>query len=211
MGSVTRTARLWAVLVANLCLVGALVAVGVTAHSVGVWAEGADYLADAAAIGVALLALRLEAGAHSRTQGRSKATRYAALVNAGWLLILTVLVAAGSIDRLAAGTPQVRGLPVLVVSGVAAAVMLAGALLLGGDIDDDDDHDDGGNLSIRAVLLDTAADAAAAAGVATAGGIILATGGLYWLDPAVALLISLVVAIQALRLLVRIRLALQTP
>lgn len=211
MGSVTRTARLWAVLVANLCLVGALVAVGVTAHSVGVWAEGADYLADAAAIGVALLALRLEAGAHPRTQGRSKATRYAALVNAGWLLILTVLVAAGSIDRLAAGTPQVRGLPVLVVSGVAAAVMLAGALLLGGDIDDDDDHDDGGNLSIRAVLLDTAADAAAAAGVATAGGIILATGGLYWLDPAVALLISLVVAIQALRLLVRIRLALQTP
>ena len=45
-----RTARLLAVLVANLALVGVLVAIGVSAHSVGVWAEGADYLADAAAI-----------------------------------------------------------------------------------------------------------------------------------------------------------------
>ena len=35
----------------NLALVGALVAVGITAHSLGVFAEGGDYLGDAAAIG----------------------------------------------------------------------------------------------------------------------------------------------------------------
>lgn len=204
----TRRARLWIVLLANLSLVGALLGVGVAAHSVGVWAEGADYLADAAAIGVALLAMRLEAPTAQRPGGFPKATRYAALLNAGWLLLLTVLVAAGALDRLVTGVHRVQGLPVLVVSAVAATTMVAGALLLGGEVDDDDD-DAGGQLSMRAVLLDTAGDAAAAAGVAAAGAVIFATDGNYWLDPVVAIVISLVVGFHALRLVGRIRAALR--
>jgi cobalt-zinc-cadmium efflux system protein len=45
------------VLLLNLGLVAALVIVGVAAHSLAVFAAGADYLADAAAIGVSLLAI----------------------------------------------------------------------------------------------------------------------------------------------------------
>ena len=45
------------------------------------------------------------------------------------------------------------------------------------------------------------ADAAAAAGVAVTGAIILATGGWYWLDPAVALVIAVVVAYHAFALI----------
>lgn len=83
--------------------------------------------------------------------------------------------------------------------------MFAGALLLGGDVEEDLDEDnDNGDLNMRAVLLDTAADAAAAVGVAVTGGIIFAAGGLYWLDPAVALAISAVVAYHAVRLLRRV-------
>jgi cobalt-zinc-cadmium efflux system protein len=218
---VSRTARLWTVLVANLVLVAGLVVVGTTAHSVGVWAEGADYLADAAAIGVSLLAIHLSRRSSDRRPGGfPRATRYAAAVNAGWLLALSLLVAAGAIDRLVRGVREVHGLPVLVVSGIAALVMLGGALLLGGDADDeqegdpdddpDDDLDEGEQLTVRAVLLDTAADAAAAAGVAAAGAVILATGGLYWLDPLVALVIAVVVAWHAVRLLRRIRAALRS-
>jgi Co/Zn/Cd efflux system component len=55
----------------------------------------------------------------------------------------------------------------------------------------------------RAVLLDTVADAAAAAGVAAMGGIILLTGGWYWLDPAVALAIVVVVGYHALALVLK--------
>lgn len=55
----TRSTRLTVVLVLNLLLVAGLVAVGVTAHSLGVLAEGADYVADAAAIGLSLLAISL--------------------------------------------------------------------------------------------------------------------------------------------------------
>ena len=190
-----QTRRLLIVLALNLALVGALVAVGVTAHSLAVLAEGGDYLLDAAGVGVALLAIRLSArpAGRVRRDGALRASDVAALINSGWLLVLEVLVAAAAVDRLATGIPQVDGLPVLMVSGIAALVMTGGAFILRGD----DEHD----LSVAAVLLDTIADAAAAAGVAATGTIILATGSLYWLDPAVALTIALIVAYHAIALI----------
>lgn len=162
----------------------------------GVLAEGGDYLLDAAGVGVALLALRLSARA--RPKGRLNATSVAALINAGWLLLLELLVAASAADRLLTRTPQVDGLAVLIVSGIAALVMAIGALVLRGDGDDEDGERD---LSVAAVLLDTIADVSAAAGVAVVGGIILASRGWYWLDPAVALIIALVIAWHATALI----------
>ena len=53
------------------------------------------------------------------------------MVNAGWLLVLCLLVAASAVHRMVTGAREVHGLPVLVVSGIAAVVMLGGALLLG--------------------------------------------------------------------------------
>jgi len=209
--SMTRSARLTLVLVLNLFLVVGLVTVGLSAHSLGVLAEGADYLADAAAIGVSLLAIWLSnrPPTPKRPNGYPRATAFAAFVNSGWLLILSVVVIAAGIDRLATSTHEVQGLPVLIVSGIAAVVMVGGALVLGGDVDDDEDGTND-NLNMRAVLLDTAADAAAAAGVAITGAIIVSTGGLYWLDPAVALAISAVIAYHAIRLLRQVAAALST-
>ena len=189
-------------LVLNLGLVAALVVVGLAAHSLAVLAAGADYLADAAAIGVSLAAIWLA----SRPRGYPSATNVAALVNAGWLLILNIGIAVAAIWHLAGGAHRVEGLPVLIVSGIAAVVMLAGALVLGGDGDDDDGAED---LNVKAVLLDTAADAAAAAGVAASGAVILATGGWYWLDPATALVIAVIIGYHAARLTRKITLALR--
>ncbi len=201
-----RTRRLQVVLALNLALVGALVVVGVTAHSLAVLAEGGDYLLDAAGVGVALLAIRLSArpAGSGRRDGVPKASDVAALINSGWLLVLEVLVAAAAVDRLTTGIRQVDGLPVLIVSGIAALVMAGGALILRGGGEDDEDQAGEHDLSVAAVLLDTIADAAAATGVAAAGAIILATGGWYWLDPAVALTIALVVAYHAIALIRRI-------
>jgi cobalt-zinc-cadmium efflux system protein len=200
---VSRTQRLTVVLILNLVLVAGLVAVGIGAHSLAVLAEGSDYLLDAAGVGVALLAIRLSARPPSRTrpEGHPNATSIAALVNGGWLLILELLVASAAVNRLITGTPQVHGLPVLVVSGIAALVMAVGALILRGDAEDDEGETGERDLSVAAVLLDTIADAAAAAGVAATGAIILATGGWYWLDPAVALAIAVIVAYQAFALI----------
>ena len=203
----SRPARLTVVLVLNLLLVVSLIGVGLSAHSLGVLAEGADYLADAAAIAVSLLAIWLSRRppTPARPHGYPRAPAFAALVNGGWLLVLSLLVIAGGIERLATSTHEVHGLPVLIVNAIAGALMFAGALLLGGDVEEDLDEDtDNGDLNMRAVLLDTAADAAAAVGVAVTGGIIFAAGGLYWLDPAVALAISAVIAYHAVRLLQRV-------
>jgi cobalt-zinc-cadmium efflux system protein len=196
---VTRPKRLAVVLVLNLGLITALVIAGLAAHSLAVLAAGADYLADAGAIGVSLLAIWLAGRPPSRARpgGYPNATNIAALVNAGWMLILNLLIAVAAIQRLAAGARPVEGLPVLIVSGVAAGVMLAGALVLGGDPGEEDGEED---LNVKAVLLDTAADAAAAGGVAVSGAIILGTGGWYWLDPAVALVIAVIVGYHAQKL-----------
>lgn len=186
----------------NLGLVAALLIVGLAAHSLAVFAAGADYLADAAAIGVSLLAIWLA----TRPRGYPNATNVAALINAGWLLVLNIAIALAAVQHLAVGVQRVDGLPVLIVSVVAAAVMLAGARVLKGDDDDADGQED---LNVKAVLLDTAADAAAAAGVAVSGAIILGVGGWYWLDPATALVIAAIVGYHAAHLVLRIVAALR--
>lgn len=193
-----RKTRLWLVLALNLGLIGVLMTVGMGPHSLGVLAAGVDYLADAAAIGVSLVAIRLSTRPPSaaRPQGYPRATTWAALVNAVWLSVLCVMVIGTAVRRLAAGAHEMHGQPVLVVSGVAAVVMLFGALILNGDEDDDDE---GGNLNMRAVLLDTAADSVAVWAVAVVGAAMLATGSNRWLDSADALSISGVVALHALR------------
>ena len=204
----SRVMRLTVVLLLNLGLVTALVIVGLAAYSLAVLAAGADYLADAGAIGVSLLAIWLASRPPSpaRPHGYPNATNLAALVNAGWLLVLNIAIAAAAIQRLAEGTRRVEGLPVLIVSGIAAAVMLAGALVLRGDPGSDDGEED---LNVKAVLLDTAADAAAAAGVAVSGAVILGAGGWYWLDPAVALLIAVIVGYHAQKLVRKVIAAIQ--
>jgi cation diffusion facilitator family transporter len=202
--------RLTIVLLLNLGLITALVIVGLAAHSLAVLAAGADYLADAGAIAVSLLAIWLAGRPPSRARphGYPNATNIAALVNAGWLLVLNILIAAAAIQHLAAGTRRVEGLPVLIVSGIAAAVMLVGALILRGDPDDDDDGEE--DLNVKAVLLDTAADAAAAAGVAVSGAVILGVGGWYWLDPTVALVVAVIIGYHAQKLVRKVIAALRS-
>jgi cobalt-zinc-cadmium efflux system protein len=202
----SKVGRLWLVLLLNGALVSALVIVGLTAHSLGVLAAGVDYLADATAIGVSLLAIRLSGRAISHGTTKYKnANEIAALVNAGWLLALNVGVMVAAIRRLVSGAIEVHGMPVLIVSAVAAIAMFGGAVVLGGDLD----NDDGQDFNIKAVVLDTAADAAAAAGVAVCGAVIVITGGWYWIDPAVALVIAVVFGYHATALIWRVLSALR--
>lgn len=206
----SRTQRLTVVLFCNLAMIAAMVTVGLTAHSLAVLAAGADYLADTGAVGVALLAIWLarQPPSGARPHRYRGANRIAALVNAGWPLILNIVIAVAAVQRLATGAHRVDGLPVLITSGVAASVMLAAAVVLARDTGDDRARGRGDvageALNVKAVLLDTAADAATAAGVAASGAIILAAGGWYWLDPAVALAIAIVVVYHAQKLLRKI-------
>ncbi len=185
--------RLILVLVLNLAMIAGLVIVGLSSHSLGVLAAGGDYLADAAAIGISLLALWLS----RHPAGFPKITSWAALTNVVLLLAVTVIVGVEALRRLFAQTYEIDALPVVIVSAIASVVMIVGAFILGGDGQDED-------LNMQAVMLDTIADAAAAASVAIAGAIMLALNGYYWLDPVVALGVAGIVGYHALKLFAKV-------
>jgi cobalt-zinc-cadmium efflux system protein len=184
----TADKRLGLVLVVNVVMVLGLVSAGLAANSLGVLASGADYLGDALGTGLSLVAVRMSRHPH----GHPRATSFAALVNATLLLLVTLAVIVQAVRRLSTGAPSIDGLPVVIVSVVAAGAMVACALILG------DVH---GDLNMQSVMLDTVADAAAAIGVAISGAVILITGGLFWLDSVVALVIAIVVGYHAARLI----------
>jgi cobalt-zinc-cadmium efflux system protein len=188
--------RLGLVLLLNVAMVVALVAVGLAAHSLGVLAAGGDYVGDAAGVALSLGAMRMSGR-------RPRATSYAALANATFLLIVTGIVVVDGLKRLIAGPGHVDGLPVIIVSVIAVLVMSACALIIG-TVESDD-------VNMRSVMLDTLADAASSAGVALSGAIILAVNGAYWLDPAVALGIAAVIAYHAIKLIRDVLATLRAP
>jgi cobalt-zinc-cadmium efflux system protein len=189
------------VLALNLALFAGLVAVGLVANSVSVLAAAGDTIGDCLGLVLGLIAVALR-DRDPRHPHAQRPIAVAALVNAIILTAVTVSVVVESVARLAAGSPPVSGLPVTIVSVITMLVMLAGAVVLGRSAADEDLH-------MRSVLLDALADAGAAAGVAVTGAIILATGGLYWLDPVLALAIAVVIAVASVGLTVKAAAALR--
>ncbi|XHM10223.1 cation diffusion facilitator family transporter [Leifsonia sp. T36S-04] len=187
--------RILIVLGLNVALIVGLVTAGLLAHSVSVLAAAGDTVADcfALVLGLVAIALRDRDPDHPHAQ---RPIAIAALVNATLLLAVTVTVTIEAISRLREGSPPVEGLPMVIVSVITMAVMLAGAFVLGRSAAGEDLH-------MRSVLIDALADAAAAAAIAVAGAIILATNALYWLDPVLALGVSVLIAIAAIQLIVK--------
>ena len=170
-------------------MIAGLIIVGITAHSLGVLAAGGDFVADSLAIILGLVAVHLR-----DSHGKHQAPTYVALVNGSLLLIVTAIVLFQAISRLVNQNPEVHGFPVLIVSATSALVMVAGVLILGKGAGNEDLH-------MRSVLLDTISDGLAALAVALVGAIIFITKGNYWLDSAVAILVSLVILYGAIKLL----------
>lgn len=187
---VTQARRIWLVLALNAAMIAALAIAGFASRSLGLLSEAGDFVADSAALGLGLLAIYLR-----DRRRNARATTWVALINATWLLALSVWVAVAAVVRLVGGSPEVHGLPVLVVSAVAAVVMLVAALILGADAGDEDLH-------MRSILLDTIADGAAAATVAIVGGVITVVHRWFWLDAAAGFLVALVIGFAAIQLLV---------
>lgn len=187
---VSQRRRLGVLLAMNLAMIAVLVVAGLLTGSLGLLAAGGDYVADSSAIllGIVAVAVRDRAGQ------RSRAPAYVAGINAAVLLTGSALVVLEAARRLLHGAPDIQALPVVVVATVSAALMVAGVFVLGVRAGGEDLH-------MRSVLLDTAADALASAAVAVSAVVIYVTGRFPWLDPALSLLIGLLVAATATRLL----------
>ncbi len=169
-------------------------AAGFWTGSLALLADAAHNLTDVAGLllawGAAVLAGRMATERY--TYGFGRATILAALANA-----LAILVGAGAVIweavRRFSEPVEVPGGVVLGVALVGIAVNAGSALLFRGH---------GGDLNARGAYLHLVADAAVSLAVVLAAAGIMATGW-QWLDPVVAILVSLLIAYTAWDLLRR--------
>jgi len=188
----SRSRRLTLALWLNVALVAAQVAFGLAAHSLGLLADAEHNLSDVAAVVVSLVALRWgrRAPTAQHSYGYHRATILAALLNAATILAVTGVILWEGFKRLANPEPVQGGL-VVVVALVAFLINAGSAFVL---------REKGSDLNMRSALLHMVGDALASLGVAIAGLAILVTGGFLWLDSAMSIVIALLIAFQAFRL-----------
>jgi cobalt-zinc-cadmium efflux system protein len=169
----------------NVALVVVQVIYGLSAHSVALLADAGHNFGDAVGLllawGAHVLA-RVQPTAHF-TYGYRSASILSALLNAAMLLIATGAIAWEAIRRFIE-PGEVAGLTVMVVAAVGILINgLSAWLLMAGQK---------GDLNIRGAFAHMMADAGVSAAVVVAGGLILLTGWA-WIDPAVSLVISVVI------------------
>lgn len=169
----------------NLAYVGAEAFYGVIAHSLALLADAGHNLGDVLGLVLAwgAAALSRHRPTQRHTYGLRSTSILAALVNAIVLLVVTGGIVWEAIRRFSDPEPS-AGLTIIIVAAAGIAVNAATALLFMSGRKDD--------LNIRAAFLHMASDALVALGVVVAGAAILWTGWL-WLDPAISIVISMVI------------------
>lgn len=183
---------------------------GVAADSVALLADAAHNLSDVLGLVLAWGAARLAERAPEgrRTYGLRKSTVLAALANALLLIGATGGLVWEAIERLQ-DPPEPAAITMMLVAGIGVIINTGSAWILlrsghghghGHTHDHGHDHGHGHDLNVRAAFMHMAADAAVSAGVVATGGLLLWTGW-SWLDPAVSLLIALVILIGTWSLL----------
>ena len=174
-------------IVLNTGFIIAEVTYGLLANSLALLADAGHNLSDVLGLllawGASVLARRLPSSRF--TYGLRSTSILAALVNAILLLTVTGGIAWEAIQRI--GRPDdVHSMTVIVIAGIGVVINTATALMFMRGGDDD--------LNIRGAFLHMAGDALISLGVVVAGVVIMFTGW-RWLDPAVSLVIALLVVL----------------
>jgi cobalt-zinc-cadmium efflux system protein len=177
-GTGERTSKVLRVsLVVTLGYIVLLVVAGIRAHSLALLSEAGHNLSDFVALLLSLVAVYLESRPPSatKTYGWHRAGVLAALVNAGSLVVVSLLIFYEAFRRLQNPEHVQAGLMIWVA---AAGVVMNGviALLL---------YRSGRDVNIRSALLHEIGDTVSTAAVIVGGWVILATGQ-YWLDSALS-------------------------
>ncbi len=171
--------------VLNLAIVVLQVSYGFIAHSTALLADAGHNLSDVLALvlawGAIFLARRKTSARY--TYGLRGSSILAALANAALLCVVSGGIAWEAVLRLT-DPPHVGGMAVFAVAGAGLLINgLSAWLLMAGS-----KHD----LNVRGAFMHMLGDAAVSLGVALSGLIILATGW-YWVDPAMSLVVVVVV------------------
>jgi len=152
-----------------LAFMAAEVVTGILAHSLALLSDAAHMLTDAAALGLALVALRIarRPARGAMTYGFGRVEILSAQANGITLVLLGLWIVYEAIRRLVS-PPQVHGGIVLIVALVGIAVNLAATFVLAGA--------DRESLNVEGSFQHILTDLFAFVATAVAGGVILATG-----------------------------------
>ena len=194
-GSTTRAFA--AVTLINLAYTAVEAGYGFTTGSLALLSDALHNLGDVLGLGLAwgaaVLARRAPTDRH--TYGWRRGTLLSPLANALLLVAFAGALSWEAVRRLDA-PPQIPALPVIVVAAIGIAVNLGAAWLMRGGHGHARDYD----LNRRGAFLHLIADAAVSLAAVLAGLGMLQLGW-SWLDPAIALLVGVVVTVGAFGLL----------
>jgi cobalt-zinc-cadmium efflux system protein len=176
-----------------LALMAAEVVVGAINSSLALLSDAAHMLADAAAIGLALVAARLSRrpAEGQMTYGLKRAEILSAQFNGATLLVIALLIIYEAVRRLVS-PPDVPGTPLLVVALAGVVVNIAATATLA--------RADRRSLNVEGAFQHVLTDLAAFALTAIAGLVILLTG-FHRADGIAALLVALIMLRAAYALL----------
>ena len=158
---------------------------GIVNNSMSLLTDAGHNLSDVASLVLSLIAFRLAKKKSSEkfTYGYKKTTVLAALFNAVLLLIAIGILGFESVHRLF-NPAAVRGNIIAWVAGAGIFVNIITALMFFRDRKSD--------LNIKSAYLHMMSDALVSIGV-VAGGILIIYTGWYWVDPAIGLIIMVVI------------------
>ncbi|MES2895177.1 MAG: cation diffusion facilitator family transporter [Pseudomonadota bacterium] len=170
----------------NFAFVLAEVAAGLWSGSLALLADAGHNLSDVLSLLLAWGATVLAKSAPTarRTYGLRKATILASLANAVLLLVAVGVIASEAVRRFAEPA-EISAAPVMIVAAIGVVINTATALMFMKG------HDD---LNVRGAFLHMAADAGVSLAVVVGAGLIAVTG-LLWIDPALSLLIAVVIVL----------------
>jgi cobalt-zinc-cadmium efflux system protein len=177
----------------NAAFVAAELVAGLWSSSLALLADAGHNLSDVLALllawGATVLAKRAPTG--RRTYGLRKATILASLANAVMLLVAVGVIVSESVRRLAQPA-EIATTVVMLTAGLGVAINTTTAVLFF--------RGRGHDLNVRGAYLHMAGDAAVSLTVVIGAGVIAATG-LLWVDPALSLLIAVVIVVGTWSLL----------
>jgi cobalt-zinc-cadmium efflux system protein len=169
------------------------VVVGILASSLALISDAGHMLADASALAVALVALRLarRPARGAMTYGLARAEILSAQLNGATLLVLGVLITYGSVRRLVEPV-HVHGVAMVAVAAAGIAVNLVATLVLAGA--------SRSSMNVEGAFQHVLTDLAAFVATAVAGVVIIATG-FTRADPIASLLVAAIMLKAAYALL----------
>ncbi len=175
------------------CYMVAEAITGLLTNSLALVADAGHMLTDAAALGLALLAIQFaeRPATPQKTYGYLRSEILAALANAVALLLITIYILIEAWQRFQAPL-EVASWPMLIVASIGLVVNLIGMKLLAGS--------SGESLNVKGAYLEVLADMLGSIGVIAAG-IIMLTTGWFMADPIIGAGIGLFIIPRTWKLL----------